>query len=1268
MSQPHTIKARQWVYAACAHGRSGSPGFQTWSASDGVSDDDCAELSELSHIGAGLVSTPASKADRCVGLVPLRSGKFAFFVVRRDGRDDLGRAGPFISALLFDKLADVPPHPLTLWSSPALHPPLTEAQVRSPAPEHLPPVDVEHASRQTDERVAAIGHAVATADRRELAGLLLRGLGGGADHAMLVTGSEPEILAAMSMVWAFASARERRRLGLITYLPEPIGVRFQLSGWPYDLGRPAEKMLRQHHSIFRWGQGLPDTSVPRDLADRLRQLLAPAVSLSLLGRAREELGAATLGAMTVFPRLTDPSTPAQLADGALPFLPHEVVAELKKLAESRDRMFLEDCAEVIKKLCGPEIDLMRTADERFMLEQFLPMLQEVEKDSEPVRTTWVVSQRIRQLGKLFLEDRGGATIEGWWGHVLPYLGFCEGRFDLLQKLLGGQEPPAAANQQLPFLLDCVTLLHTLSGAPRVPAEHLKMLNGGLHFLQYPRLPGVPSHIYGLAPLTPRAFLLWASVFDGAADRSSRHAEDFPQFCRNFLYHWAHHCRVAGTPLDAVADLEGRLLDVEVTANFLYHWFSIAPRSQSGAMPRKPPARQAALAEEWAAFATRMRWHAQGPRFAEAAFRGLLFSEGRQLTMTAAAASAIPGLGRWKDMLFSAWAAFVAKIRGRPQDDHHTEAAYRSLLSRPEVIAAAIPYLGQWGGGLRHECLKALDDFARHFNSIEITRQFTASPWPEDGQIMDLINQQHRLLRPWFALSHVRAAAPHVLQAAANHAAWFAEAGEDDPVRLELRNLLEDTPGSADTGRSVSATMLALPQRVMRTLAEPLRATQATPDASAAAPASPGRKRGCFRMRHALFLVLLVLILARGANAFRPQLVTGFKHRLAAALRFWQQPGPGSSAQAVPSPDPPQQTAPPGPPKPPMQPLVPPPASPLATVAVAPPPAPAPAPAPPTKLDHAQLEKDLGELSKHPELHRQAAPLELLGKARLLNDQLKGDPSPEGRRLLKALQDLIQRWNGPFQAHVEVMQLRPESGLEALDLIEAFAALVPGDSVWKRKADQARLQRPAAAASAQRARADLLVGHVAQKQMSAAEALLKANPALEQDPLLAPHLARLREALRVAGEHVAAAKAAAAARKADDWRRAIARALEQDRTNEAALSLRIKLDFWTHDWDEAARHVKALPEGSGKTAWVSVADSFRTALETSKAADYPTLADAAALKAAQTTLAKAGWYPGTPDGRTGSGTIKAILLFQKQNKLPLSGLLDPATLEALAKVR
>jgi Putative peptidoglycan binding domain len=50
--------------------------------------------------------------------------------------------------------------------------------------------------------------------------------------------------------------------------------------------------------------------------------------------------------------------------------------------------------------------------------------------------------------------------------------------------------------------------------------------------------------------------------------------------------------------------------------------------------------------------------------------------------------------------------------------------------------------------------------------------------------------------------------------------------------------------------------------------------------------------------------------------------------------------------------------------------------------------------------------------------------------------------------------------------------------------------------------------------------------------------------------------------------------------------------------------------------------------------------------------------------AQTALAKRGFDPGTLDGIAGNNTRTAVQAFQKQSELPVTGILDPATLEKL----
>lgn len=252
----------QWLYAACRLGRSGTSGYQTYSASPGVTPEEERELAKLAHfIAGGDEAAPLS----AFGIKRLASGRWSFCRSSQGATDDLGRPGYYSHAILVDKVNDLPWPPYFYFQSPSFRGPLTDQEQKvATVPPPLPQIELEIGNLFEDFRDNAGGWLGEFVEQWPQATrqLLASAFWEQPYHQVLVAEEAEAVLAVFALAWHECDREGRRDLSVCTLQPDRNDTAFTVAGWPPRLGRPDDRFLHRFSTVFAWNMPIPATPPP----------------------------------------------------------------------------------------------------------------------------------------------------------------------------------------------------------------------------------------------------------------------------------------------------------------------------------------------------------------------------------------------------------------------------------------------------------------------------------------------------------------------------------------------------------------------------------------------------------------------------------------------------------------------------------------------------------------------------------------------------------------------------------------------------------------------------------------------------------------------------------------------------------------------------------------------------------------------------------------------------------------------------------------------
>jgi len=235
------MKVLQLIYTSCKKGLSSGPGFQTYSMSEGITDE---ERREIERYGLyvppiNLPTQPTGEEIQTLFPVALRffrleSGRFGICQSRYIGKDYSGRYGNYFCHSLILEQGYFPVYPIRFYNSPVFRNGLTENEIEINAtPRPLPQLDPDEimplVTIHFDEVVEFINNKGIEPVKEMITAVIMHD---DAHRGLILCDVRSDIpywIAALQMAFPLKLAH---RLTFTTYTHDPAGLNIMVSGVP----------------------------------------------------------------------------------------------------------------------------------------------------------------------------------------------------------------------------------------------------------------------------------------------------------------------------------------------------------------------------------------------------------------------------------------------------------------------------------------------------------------------------------------------------------------------------------------------------------------------------------------------------------------------------------------------------------------------------------------------------------------------------------------------------------------------------------------------------------------------------------------------------------------------------------------------------------------------------------------------------------------------------------------------------------------------------
>lgn len=283
------MKALQFVYTSCRQGMGSGSGFQTYSYSQGLTEEERRELERITvyippmnlppqPTGAEIdASFPIS-----MGYFQLQTGRFGVFQSRYTGRDFSGRFGNYLAHAFVLESGFFPFNPAYLWRSDLFWTQLNQTDDQSSdKPDLLPPLDVTQLAERLTLDDATVMAYIEEHHAQRLPKMVNAVIENQHNQRRLILGCEAEDASMLcAAIYLAFPPRCSAHLSFNTYTIDPAGTNALICGTSLDGGRFAFTNGQRDFEFYVF-QGPDDSESDVAAAHSYVQAVEQSIELSL---------------------------------------------------------------------------------------------------------------------------------------------------------------------------------------------------------------------------------------------------------------------------------------------------------------------------------------------------------------------------------------------------------------------------------------------------------------------------------------------------------------------------------------------------------------------------------------------------------------------------------------------------------------------------------------------------------------------------------------------------------------------------------------------------------------------------------------------------------------------------------------------------------------------------------------------------------------------------------------------------------------------------